>query len=86
MYGKLECSIITIMKTILEKIDKNQNIIITSYPKAKSFGEKLSDLIADTGSISAEQLIEQSGVDITNLKLFKRLQYDTVMLPIKINM
>ena len=25
MYGKLECSIITIMKTILEKIDKNQN-------------------------------------------------------------
>lgn len=70
----------------LGKIDKNQNIIITSYPKAKSFGEKLSDLIADTGSISAEQLIEQSGVDITNLKLFKRLQYDTVMLPIKINM
>ncbi len=70
----------------LRKIDKNQNIIITSYPKAKSFGEKLSDLIADTGSISAEQLIEQSGVDITNLKLFKCLQYDTVMLPIKINM
>ena len=25
MYGKLECSIITVMKTILEKIDKNQN-------------------------------------------------------------
>ncbi len=70
----------------LGKIDKNQTFKIVSYPKAKSFGEKLSDLIANTGSIKAEQLIEQSGVDITNLKLFKRLQYDTVMLPIKINM
>lgn len=70
----------------LGKIGKNQTFKIVSYPKAKSFGEKLSDLIANTGSIKAEQLIEQSGVDITNLKLFKRLQYDTVMLPIKINM
>ena len=70
----------------LGKIDKNQTFKIVSYPKAKSFGEKLSDLIANTGSIKAEQLIDQSGVDITNLKLFKRLQYDTVMLPIKINM
>ena len=70
----------------LGKIGKNQTFKIVSYPKAKSFSEKLSDLIANTGSIKAEQLIEQSGVDITNLKLFKRLQYDTVMLPIKINM
>lgn len=70
----------------LGKIGKNQTFKIVSYPKAKSFGEKLSNLIANTGSIKAEQLIEQSGVDITNLKLFKRLQYDTVMLPIKINM
>lgn len=70
----------------LGKIGKNKTFKIVSYPKAKSFGEKLSDLIANTGSIKAEQLIEQSGVDITNLKLFKRLQYDTVMLPIKINM
>lgn len=70
----------------LGKIGKNQTVKIVSYPKAKSFSEKLSDLIANTGSIKAEQLIEQSGVDITNLKLFKRLQYDTVMLPIKINM
>ena len=70
----------------LGKIGKNQTFKIVSYPKAKSFGEKLSDLIANTGSIKAEQLIEQSGVDITNLKLFKRLQYDTVLLPFKINM
>ena len=70
----------------LGKIGKNQTFKIVSYPKAKSFGEKLSNLIANTGSIKAEQLIEQSGVDITNLKLFKRLQYDTVLLPFKIEM
>lgn len=70
----------------LGKVDKNQNIKIVTYPKAKSFSQKLSDLIANTGSVEAEKLIEQSGVDIMNFKLFKRLQYDTVMLPIKINM
>ena len=70
----------------LGKIKRNQNIRIVSFPKAKTLSEKIGDLIANTGSIKAEQLIEQSGVDITNLKLFKRLQYDTVMLPIKIDM
>ena len=70
----------------LGKIERNQNIRIVSFPKAKTLSEKIGDLIANTGSIKAEQLIEQSGVDITNLKLFKRLQYDTVMLPIKIDM
>ncbi len=70
----------------LGKIKENQNIRIISYPKAKTLSEKIGNLISNTGSIKAEQLIEQSGVDITNLKLFKRLQYDTVMLPIKIDM
>ncbi len=68
------------------KIVQNQNIKIVSFPEAKSFSEKVGDLIANTGSIKAEKLIEESGVDITNLKLFKRLQYDTVLLPFKINM
>lgn len=68
------------------KIAQNQNIKIVSFPEAKSFSEKVGDLIANTGSIKAEKLIEESGVDITNLKLFKRLQYDTVLLPFKINM
>ncbi len=70
----------------LGNVGKNQDIKIVTYPKAKSFTEKLSSLIAGTGTIKAEKIIEQSGVDIVNLKLFKRLQYDTVMLPIKINM
>ncbi len=39
MYGKLECSIITIMKTILEKIDKNQ---------------KNTDIIREAGRILKE--------------------------------
>lgn len=70
----------------LGNVGKNQDIKIVTYPKAKSFTEKLSSLIAGTGTIKTEKIIEQSGVDIVNLKLFKRLQYDTVMLPIKINM
>ena len=68
------------------KVKENQKIKIVSYPKEKSFGEKISALLSSTNNIKVEKAIEQSGVDITNLKLFKRLQYDTVLLPFKIEM
>ncbi len=68
------------------KVKENQKIKIVSYPKEKSFGEKISALLSSTNNIKVEKAIEQSGVDITNLKLFKRLQYDTVLSPFKIEM
>lgn len=68
------------------KINKNQQIKILYYPKTKSFGEKLTDLLTNAGSVRAEKIMERSGVDITNFKLFKRLQYDTILLPFNINM
>lgn len=66
-------------------IDTNSKIRIVSYPREKNFSEKLRDLILK-GNININKYITASGVDIRYLKLFKRWQYDTVLVPFNINM
>ncbi len=64
---------------------ENQRITVVNFPKVKSFSEKLADFIFNS-AVQAPQIISKSGVDIRYLKLFKRWQYDTVLLPFSINM
>ena len=71
---------------IQSDITEKQKFKLVSYPKAKSFSEKISDLLSNTHNVAVEKVLQQSGVDIVNLKLFKRLQYDTVLLPFRIDM
>ena len=66
-------------------IEPNQKFKIITYPREKSFSEKLRDLILN-GNVGVNKIISNSGVDIRYLKLFKRCQYDTVLLPFSINM
>ena len=66
-------------------IEPNQKFKIITYPREKSFSEKLRDLIL-SGNVGVNKIISNSGVDIRYLKLFKRCQYDTVLLPFSINM
>lgn len=66
-------------------IKPDQIYKISIYPKEKSFREKLYELLL-TGSVSANKIISDNYVDIRYLKLFKRLQYDTVLLPFNVNM
>lgn len=66
-------------------IEDGQKFRIVSYPLEKTLGEKLRDLILN-GNVGVNKIIENSGVDIRYLKLFKRWQYDTVLLPFSINM
>lgn len=66
-------------------IDAKSKIKIVSYPREKSFSEKLRDLILK-GNVNINKYIDISGVDIRYLKLFKRWQYDTVLIPFNINM
>lgn len=71
------------------RIGENDTFKLLSYPQAKSWREKISDILFVSDSTKIEKfLMQKSGVnvDITYLKLFKRLQYDTVLLPFKINM
>lgn len=58
---------------------------IVTFPQQKSFKEKLYEAIF-SAEISVPKFMTYNGVDIRYLKLFKRLQYDTVLLPFNINM
>ena len=60
-------------------------IKLVTYPQEKSFSEKIKELIL-SGDIRVKEMIAKSGVDIRYLKLFKRLQYDMVLLPFVLNM
>ena len=65
-------------------IKPGEKFKIVYYPREKSISEKLRDLIL--GNISASRIIDNSGVDIRYLKLFKRRQYDTILPPFNVNM
>lgn len=65
------------------KIGANEKFKIVSFPREKSFSEKIRELIMQS-KISAADIATQSGVDIRYLKLFKRLQYDTVLAPFEL--
>lgn len=67
------------------KISKGEKFAIVNYPRPKSLSEKISDLLFKD-MISVNKIAASSGVDIRYLNLFKRLQYDTVLLPFEIKM
>ena len=66
-------------------IEAGQKFKMIYYPSEKSLSEKLRDLILN-GSVDMNKIINNSGVDIRYLKLFKRRQYDTILPPFMINM
>ena len=66
-------------------IAAGQKFKMIYYPSEKSLSEKLRDLILN-GSVDMNKIINNSGVDIRYLKLFKRRQYDTILPPFMINM
>ena len=67
------------------KIADNQKFKIVNFPQPKSLSEKISDLLFKD-IVTMPRLFKQSGVDIRHLKLFKRLQYDTVLVPFELKM
>lgn len=69
----------------LAKLNPDEKFKLVEYPKAKSFSEKMTALLLGQ-EVNMPKLLSQSGVDIRYLKLFKRLQYDTVMTPFEIKM
>ena len=69
----------------LAGLKPDEKFTLVEYPKAKSFSEKITALLLGQ-EVRLSKLITQSGVDIRYLKLFKRLQYDTVIAPFEIKM
>ena len=69
----------------LANIKADEKYTLVEYPKSKSFGEKITEMLLGQ-EVKLDKIISQSGVDIHNLKLFKRLQYDTVLAPFELKM
>ncbi|MBR1825286.1 MAG: signal peptide peptidase SppA [Alphaproteobacteria bacterium] len=65
-------------------IADGEKYTIIAFPKEKNFSDKIKELIM-SGDVKMNKVLQQSGVDIRYLKLFKRLQYDTVLLPFMLN-
>ncbi|MBQ9271801.1 MAG: signal peptide peptidase SppA [Alphaproteobacteria bacterium] len=65
-------------------IEDGQKYTIVTFPREKNFSEKLRELLL-SGNVQIYDGLKKSGVDIRYLKLFKRLQYDTVLLPFELN-
>jgi len=64
---------------------QNEPFRIVNYPKEKNISDKIRELLLFNDA-KISDILRKSGVDIRYLNLFKRLQYDTVMLPLSINM
>ena len=58
---------------------------IITYPKEKNFRDRIEEIILGS-NVFTNTFISNSDVDIRYLKLFKRLQYDTVLPMFEINM
>ena len=65
-------------------IADDEKYTIVTFPKEKNFSDKIKELIM-SGEVKTNEILQKSGVDIRYLKLFKRLQYDTVLLPFMLN-
>lgn len=66
-------------------IKTGEKFKIVEFPHQKSISEKISDLMKSSRKIETKRILYQN-VDIPYLKLFKRWQYDTVLLPFEIRM
>ena len=68
---------VSLAKQIADSPDDAYFNIIT-YPKEKNFRDRIEEIILGS-NVFTNTFISNSDVDIRYLKLFKRLQYDTVL-------
>ncbi len=59
---------------------------IIYYPKAKTFQEKIAELVGGGAKISVNKAVKQMGLDIESVNMLQRLQYETVLPLFKLNM
>ena len=59
---------------------------IAYYPKAKTLQEKIAELVGGGPKISVNKVINQMGLDIESVNVLKRLQYETVLPPFKLDL
>ncbi|MFV0627400.1 MAG: signal peptide peptidase SppA [Alphaproteobacteria bacterium] len=75
----------------LSKVDKEEQFGVIYYPKKKTFQEQIAEFMG--GEVSAEasrvkinEVLFDLGIDIRDLNMLKRMEYDTILTPMKISM
>jgi len=68
------------------KIKPDEKFRIIYYPKEKTLQEKIQQLISGGKSVLVRQIVDDFYDEIIEINKLKRLQYDAVLLPIKVNM
>ena len=66
-------------------INPDEPFELAEFPKPKSDLEKITELWSKS-KISTDKIFGAVGVDIEKINLFKRWQYDMVLIPFEINM
>ena len=69
----------------LGKIKVGEKFKLVEFPTEKDLGEKINDLFKSGRKIETRKILYQN-VNIPYLNLFKRWQYDTILLPFEIKM
>lgn len=70
----------------LGSIEPKSRFGIVYYPKAKTLQEKIADLMSGGPKISVNKVMNQVGLDIESINMVKRLQYEVVLPPFRLNM
>lgn len=66
---------------------KNKDYSLVYYPKTKTIQEKLAELVGGKNSrIESSQILSNFGIDINELNMLKRFEYDTMLVPFKMSM
>ena len=66
--------------------DEDTNYRIVTFPRAKTLAEKINEFLGAAPSVSLQNLAKESGLPWQDFQMLRRLQYDAVMLPLKISM
>lgn len=59
---------------------------LSYYPRRESFQEKLTRYLENGGGLPAMQILQNSGIDASDIQMFQRLRHEAVLPPMKIEM
>ena len=66
-------------------IKPGESIILLTYPKPKTWQEKINELLGSAPIVSMKATVEKLGLDIRSLTVLKHFKYDAIMPPMIFN-
>lgn len=71
----------------MEMVDSNEKYNIVYYPKKKTIQEKFAELMrGNRKRVEGVKILNEIGIDINDLSMLKRFEYDAILAPFKLSM